>query len=197
MTTIAPTDLRSALRGLWWLILIRAILLVVLGILALAAPALTVASLVLLLGAYAVVDGVILIVTAISSRAAHPGWGWLVAQGALSVLAGLLVFTIPGFVGVAAVLTILWFIVISAIIGGILEIVAAVGRHSGGWAIASGALDILFGVALMIAVVLEPAATALTLVWIFGIYAIVFGVVLAVWSFRIRAGGAAPDRVAG
>ncbi len=190
MTTIASTGFRSALRGLWWLILIRGILLVVLGILALAWPGMTVTALVLLLGAYAVVDGVILIITAIASHAEHRGWGWLVAEGALAVIAGLLVLTMPGFVGVAAVLTILWFIVFSAIIGGILEIVAAVGQHGGGWAIASGALYILFGVVLMISVVLEPAAAALTLVWIFGIYAIVFGVVLAVVAIQARRGAA-------
>jgi len=193
MSTVTAPNIRSAVQGLWWLVLLRGILLVVLGVLALIQPAVTVVSLVLYLGIYAVFDGVLLVVSAIMARGEQRGWGWIVVQGVISVLAGLLVLTVPGFTAAAVVLAILWFVVISAIVGGILEIVAAFAHRRGGWAIISGVLDILLGLVLMTAVVLSPTATALTLVWIFGIYAIVFGVVLVVAAIRIRRGGPALD----
>jgi len=196
MSTVTAPNIRSAVQSLWWLVLLRGILLVVLGVLALVQPAVTVVSLVLYLGIYAVFDGVVLVVTAIVSRGERRGWGWIVVQGVISVLAGLLVLTVPGFTAAAVVLTILWFVVISAIVGGVLEIVAALAHRRGGWAIISGVLDILLGLVLMTAVVLSPTATALTLVWIFGIYAIVFGVVLVIAAIRIRQGGEALDLAA-
>ncbi len=75
--------LRGAVKGLWWLVLLRGILLIAVGILALVLPGLSVLVFIVMLAAWAVVDGVILIGSAISARKDHAGWGWLVVQGVL------------------------------------------------------------------------------------------------------------------
>jgi len=55
----------------------------------------------------------------------------------------------------------------------------------------SGIVGILFGIVL----IASPAAGALTLLWVIGGFALVFGVVLIVWAFRLR--GAARELVSG
>jgi uncharacterized membrane protein HdeD (DUF308 family) len=50
------------------------------------------------------------------------------------------------------------------------------------WLILSGALSVLFGVALF----LMPGAGALALIWLIAIYAILFGVVTLAFAFRLR-----------
>ncbi len=194
MTTTTNPVLRAALGGLWWLVLIRGVLLLALGVLAFLAPDLTVVTLTLVFGAYAVVDGVVLIVNAIAARANHPGWGWLVGGGVLSVLAGLLVLTMPGFTGAVAVLAILWFIVVSAFVGGLLELVAARPAPRRRLGDRLRVLDAVLGLVLLVAVVFAPAAAALTLVWLFAIYAVAFGVVLIVFAFRLRTAASAAAR---
>jgi uncharacterized membrane protein HdeD (DUF308 family) len=85
--------------------------------------------------------------------------------------------------GVTA-LVLLWLIAGWALVTCVLEIVAAVRLRreiQGEWLLAlSGALSVLFGILL----VAWPAAGALTVVFLIGAYAIVFGVVLVGLGLR-------------
>jgi len=71
-----------ALARNWWIVLLRGIAAIVFGVLAFAWPGLTLRTLVLLYGAYALVDGIIALAAAFTGRAmplsdlvAHRGWG--------------------------------------------------------------------------------------------------------------------------
>jgi uncharacterized membrane protein HdeD (DUF308 family) len=84
-----------ALAKNWWLLLLRGVAAIIFGVLAFAWPGLTLLTLILFYGAFALVDGVLAIVAAITGGAPAPRW-WLVIVGLLGIAAGLLTFLMPG-----------------------------------------------------------------------------------------------------
>ena len=182
--------LDAQIRGLWWLVLIRGILFVLLGVAALLQPALAVIAFTFVFGIYAIVDGVMVVIAAIVARKEYSGWGWLIVQGVLTVIAGVLIVSLPAAAGLLGVFALLWFLAISAFVGGIMELVQAAKVKGGsrGWAIAAGVIDFLFGILIAVIAITDPAGAALATVWVIGIGAIIIGVVLIVASFRVRRG---------
>lgn len=170
-----------ALANNWWLLLLRGIAGIVFGILAFAWPGITLLSLIYLYGFYALLDGIFAIVAAIKGGNMEARW-WLILIGILGIAAGLLTFFVPGIT--ALVLTI--FIGAWALIHGIFEIVGAIRIRkeidNEWWLILSGAISVLFGLALLI----MPGAGALALIWLIGAYAIIFGGLLVGFAFRLK-----------
>jgi len=150
----------------WWLLLVR-------GIAA------------ILFGAYALVDGVFGVVGGVRYRDRIANWGLWLLEGVLGIVVGALTLLMPGI----SAFVLLMFIAGWAIAGGILRIMAAIQlnkRIEGEWLLAlSGALLVLFGLLLALA----PGAVLLSLAWLVGAWAIVFGIVLAVLAFRLRRAG--------
>jgi uncharacterized membrane protein HdeD (DUF308 family) len=168
------------LAGNWWALLLRGIAAVLFGLAAIFWPGLTLFVLVVFFGAYALVDGVFAIVAGIRGSG---GRRWLLlAEGALGVLAGLVAFFYPGITA----LVLLYVIAFWAIFTGILKVVMAVSLRrevENEWLmVLSGVLSILFGGILAVL----PGVGLLSLVWLVGIYAIVFGAALIVLGFRVR-----------
>jgi uncharacterized membrane protein HdeD (DUF308 family) len=161
----------------WWLWLVRGILAVLFGIMAFTMPGLTLLTLVLLYGAYALIDGVTSLWVGGSVRA----WP-LVIAGVLGVIVGIGTFSYPGITAVA----LLYLIGAWAIVRGIFEIIAAIRLRkeiSNEWVLAfGGALSILFGVILFT----NPGVGALAMVWVIGSYALIFGVMMILLAFRLR-----------
>ena len=184
------TNTESVARTMWWLVLLRGILMVLFGILALGWPGIALLSLVWLFGIYAILDGVTAIVIAARSRG-EPHRVWTIVQGVVSVLAGLVALVWPGVTALA----LLFVIAFWAIVMGIGEIGGAfASRRSGsgawGWTLAAGVLNVVFGVLLL----LWPAGGILALVWLVGIFAIAGGIALVVLAFRVRSAAKAGDR---
>ena len=167
----------------WWAIALRGVAAVVFGVLALLQPGTTLAALVLLFGAYAIVEGVFSLIAAVRGRTDEPRW-LLALQAIVSIAAGFVAFLWPGLTA----LVLLYVIAAWALVIGVLQIVAAVRLHSRirgeGWLVLSGILSMIFGVLMMWA----PGAGALALVLWIGSYAIVFGALLIVLAFRLRGG---------
>jgi uncharacterized membrane protein HdeD (DUF308 family)/sporulation protein YlmC with PRC-barrel domain len=177
---------RGVLRTLgrnWWALALRGVAAILFGILAFAWPGITLFVLVLFFGAYMLVDGIFAIVAAVRAAGREARWWLLLIEGVLGVLAGLVAAFWPGLTALA----LLYFIAAWAIVTGILEIAAAVRLRreiAGEWALGlSGLLSLLFGVLL---VVIPAPAGILSLLWLIGVYAIAFGVVLLVLAFRVR-----------
>jgi len=171
-----------ALAKNWWLVLLRGIAGIVFGLLAFAWPGLTLLTLVLFYGAYALIDGIVALATALTGGAKPiPTW-WLVVVGLLGIAAGLVTFLWPGITAFVLIL----FIGAWAIAHGIFEIIGAIQlRHEidNEWMlILAGALSVIFGIVILAA----PGAGALGLVWAIGAYSIVFGGLLAGLSLRLR-----------
>jgi len=171
-----------ALAKNWWLVLLRGIAGIVFGILAFVWPGLTLAVLILLYGAYALVDGVFALIAAFTGGAKPvPTW-WLVVVGLCGIAAGLVTFFWPG----VTALVLIFFIGGWAIAHGIFEIVGAIKLRkeieNEWWLILAGALSVIFGVIVLAA----PGAGALALVWVIGAYSLVFGILLVGLSLRLR-----------
>ncbi|MET0417635.1 MAG: HdeD family acid-resistance protein [Actinoplanes sp.] len=175
----------EALSRYWWVVVLRGIAAVLFGVLALVWPGPTVLALVLLFGAYALVDGVFTLASALGRNrdgTRTGSRGWLIVQGIAGILMGILTFVWPD----ATALVLLWLIAAWALITGVLQVVAAVRlrremRHE--WLLAlSGVLSVVFGILLIV----WPAAGALAVVTLIGAYAIVFGIALLMLGLRLR-----------
>jgi uncharacterized membrane protein HdeD (DUF308 family) len=164
----------------WWVVALRGVAAVLFGIAAFAWPGATLAVLVLLFGAYAVVDGVFALIYAFGSG--RPFRGMRVVEGLAGIALGVVALAWPGI----TTLALLYLIAAWAVVTGILEIVTAIGLRKvidNEWLLGlSGLASVIFGVILAI----RPAAGALALIWLIGGYAIVFGVLLIALTFRLR-----------
>ena len=176
----SPT-LHALAKG-WWLLLLRGIAAIVFGVLAFAWPGLTLVTLVLFYGAFALVDGVIALVAAFTGGAKPvPTW-WLVVIGLLGIAAGIATFVMPG---ITAILLIL-FMGAWALVHGIFEIIGAIQLRKeidNEWMlILSGVVSVLFGIIVLIA----PGAGALGLIWAIAAYSIVFGISFVALALRLK-----------
>jgi uncharacterized membrane protein HdeD (DUF308 family) len=183
-------DMLQHLQDNWGWILVRGVAGIVFGLLAFAWPAVTLAILVLLWGAYALADGVLALIAAFRVRdRGKPFWALLIV-GMLGMVAGLLTFFWPGMTA----LVLLAFIAAWALVMGVFQIVAAIRLRKvieGEWLLAlSGLLSVFFG-ALML---LNPGVGALAVIWIIASYAVVFGVLLIALGLRLK--GDTPSRLA-
>ena len=137
-----PRLMLHALARNWWLLLLRGIAAIIFGVLTFVWPGITLLTLVLLYGAYALVDGVLAILAAITGDAPAPRW-WLAIVGLLGILVGILTLAWPGITA----LVLLLFIAGWAIATGILQIVGAVRLRTeidNEWLlIASGVLSVI------------------------------------------------------
>jgi uncharacterized membrane protein HdeD (DUF308 family) len=168
----------------WWVFAIRGIAAIVFGILAFIWPARTITVLVLLFGAYVLVDGVALLVALIRGDAVARRHAWAVAiMGVLGIVAGVLTFLLPGLTA----LSLLYLVAFWAIATGVFQVIAAVAlrRELDGefWMVLGGVASIVFGAVL----VAFPGDGLITLVWLVGIWSIVFGVSSLALANRLHA----------
>src|SRR4051794_33775755 len=181
-TTLSPRPMLHALAKGWWLLLLRGIAAIVFGVLAFAWPGLTLVTLVLFYGAFALVDGVIALIAAFTGGAKPvPTWR-LVVIGLLGIGAGIATFAMPG---ITAILLIL-FIGAWALAHGIFEIIGAIRLRKeidNEWMlILSGVVSVLFGLIVLVA----PGAGALGLIWAIAAYSIVFGITFIALALRLK-----------
>jgi uncharacterized membrane protein HdeD (DUF308 family) len=171
-------------------ILLRGIAAILFGIAAFIWPRLTIEVLVLLFGAYALLDGIFAVIVGIQQYGETKRWWAVVLEGIAGIVLGVLTLIWPG----TTALVLLYFIAAWAIVTGVFEIAAAIEQRkviAGEWTmILAGAASVLFGVLL----VLQPATGALALVWLIGAYAIVFGVLFTILAFELRRLGHTIDR---
>jgi uncharacterized membrane protein HdeD (DUF308 family) len=173
--------MNATLARHWWAIVLRGVVAILFGVVALAAPGAVLLSLAFLFGIYLLIDGVIGLVSTVRAVTAHGHWGALLAEAVLNLLMGLIALFVPG----AAVLGFVLLMAAWALISGGLMVAAAVKLHAthGRWWLGLGGVaSLIWGVLL----VLAPMVGAVVLTWWLGIYAIVFGVALLACGWRLR-----------
>lgn len=165
----------------WWAVGLRGLAALIFGILALIFPGTAVLALVLVFGFYALVDGILTIYLAIRGREHIHNWGWLLVEGIVGVLVGILTLRWPFMTA----FVLLYFIAAWAIITGIMEIFEAIELRRvirNEWLlILSGIISVIFGLILII----FPGAGTIGIIVVIGIYAIIFGILLLVLAWQL------------
>jgi uncharacterized membrane protein HdeD (DUF308 family) len=165
----------------WWLLALRGLAAIVFGILAFVWPGATITALVMLFGAYALVEGALAVAMALTNVVGQRRW-WVLLEGFTSIAISVITLLWPGVTALA----LLYLIAAWAIVTGVLEILAAIELRreiSNEWLlILSGIASVVFGVL----VIVFPGAGALSVLWMIALYAVVFGALLVALSFRVR-----------
>jgi uncharacterized membrane protein HdeD (DUF308 family) len=166
----------------WGALAIGGIFAIIIGLVAIIWPSVTFTVLVVLLGVYAFISGLF---TVLLGAVWPPGWGLrglMVLEGVLGIVVGVLIFLRPE----SAAIALIYLIAAWAIITGILQIVQALRLRrviDGEWALIVGGLaSVIFGVLLAA----WPKEGLIALVWIFGVFAVVFGIMQLVLANRVR-----------
>jgi uncharacterized membrane protein HdeD (DUF308 family) len=164
------------------LVLWRGIIFLLLGLLALCWPGMTFGFLIILLGFYMVVDGIVHIITSFSVIKQDKDWWVTLLRGIFGLLLGVLILMAP--VATAIVLT--WYLAAWLLMVGILEIIVAIRLRKKiqgeGWYIFNGIIALIAAIILMI----HPLSSAVTLTLLAGIFAIVMGIYLIGVYIRLR-----------
>jgi len=171
----------------WWLLMVRGVLAILFGLVAWIWPGMTVLVLLILFGAYALVDGAFAVLSAMRSEPSQSRT-FLYVMGGAGIVLGIVTLVWPKETGLVLLLLIAWW----AVITGILEIVAGIGLSrqglSGTLYMVTGAISVIFGILLFI----WPASGALAVIWIIGLFSIMFGIAMVAGSLRLRALDRAP-----
>lgn len=172
----------------WWIVLVEGILAIILGLLLLTNPIKASGALVLALGLYWIIIGILELVGLLRDRSA---WGWKLFVGIIAILAGGVI--VSGFLGgqsdlqtmlgttFAVGLAFSWVIGFMAIMYGIIALIAAF--RGGGWGAGiMGVLGILFGILILA----NTAAATIGLPIALGILFVFAGIFMLVAAFRAR-----------
>lgn len=161
---------------------LRGLLAIIFGIVALLFPPAVLATLVLLFGAYTLVDGIFDIVLAVRTAQQRAQWWPFLVEGLIGIAIGVVAFVWPNITALA----LLFLVAAWAILTGILRVIAAIRLRkaiSNEWLlIVSGILSVAVGVLFAI----FPGAGALAVVQLIGAFAVVLGVLIVILSFRLR-----------
>ena len=160
-----------------WVIL-RGVVSMLFGLLILAWPAITLRTLLVVFGIFAIAAGVFAILSGLRAEGRRDRWLHL-GEGVVAALAGIVALGWPGVTAFA----LLYMIAAWAIVTGVMEMAGAFQTRLAAmpeWLLlASGIISVVFGILLLV----WPYMGVLALVWLIGIYAIVSGIVHLVLAF--------------
>jgi uncharacterized membrane protein HdeD (DUF308 family) len=174
--------MKTVFANSWWSLVLRGVAAILMAIVTFLSPGITLLALVLLFGAYALIDGILNIAGAWRAAEANEKWVAFLIEGIAGIIAAAATIFWPAITVVALV----YIIAAWSLITGMLEIAAAIRLRkyiTGEWLLAlMGVISILFGVALMAFPI--TGALALT-IWI-GVYALLIGGLLIGLGIRLR-----------
>jgi uncharacterized membrane protein HdeD (DUF308 family) len=170
----------------WWVLLLRGLCAIALGIMTFAMPGVTLLSLVWLFAIFIIADGVASIALGFRGEADGTVWWTMVFLGALAILAGLIASGMALFQPTLTLVTMVIVIGVSAIVRGVFEIIAAIRLRKlidDEWLLAlSGLMSIVFGVLINA----RPGAGVIAIGFLIGALMITLGILAVVLSFRLR-----------
>jgi len=159
-----------------WVYALAGVFSILFGLVAIFWPSITLLVLVLLFGAFALVNGVLSLIQAYRAMESHRPWWPALLLGVIDIAAAVFVLVYPGITAVI----LLYAIAFWAIVIGLIEIVVSL-ETAEFILLVAGVLAIVFALILLA----SPVGGALALVVVIGAFAIVRGVVLLVHAFRI------------
>ena len=166
----------------WWVLILRGLFAIALGVIALAWPDITVFVIVTIMGAFLLLDGLIEIWVGFAGRDHHPEWWTDALLGVLAVVAGVAILAWPGVTAFWLML----FIGASFLIYGALMIYQAIrlrAELANEWlVIATGAAALVLGLGFIV----FPRAGATALGLLTGAWLVIFGVLLIAIGWKLR-----------
>jgi uncharacterized membrane protein HdeD (DUF308 family) len=178
--TPGMVELEEHSSAIGTLLLLRGVVAVVFGLIALSNPGATAAALVILFAIWAFVDAGLEVGAAVRRGQEHRPWGWFAFEAFVSAAAGVAALVYPAI----TLLVLVVIVALRAIILGILMMSGAIswkGLPARWLWVLTGLVSILFGILLF----WRPVVGAAALVWAVGIYAMVFGVMSFVHGIEV------------
>jgi uncharacterized membrane protein HdeD (DUF308 family) len=167
----------------WWSLALRGLVAVLFGLAALFLPGLVLDVLILLLGAYALVDGILAVVAAFGSSGRGMRRPLLLIEGVIGILFGIVTLFWPGLTALALFYVVAFWAVFSGIARIVVMAIMLRREIENERSIAlSGVLSVILGIVLM----LLPGAGLLAYTWLVGILALAVGIALIYYAFRVR-----------
>lgn len=175
------TNPEALLTRNWWAVVLRGAAALAFGVLAIVWPGATLLTVVVLLAAYFLVDGIFAIVAGVRAAQHHERWWPSILEGIVDIAAGAVALLLPGI----TVLALMYLLAIWAIVSGVLMMVG--GTHVVSvlprWLlVVTGGLSVLLGI-VMIA---SPVLGLLALVWWIATYWIAVGILLVSVGLWLR-----------
>jgi len=177
-----PTEIAAAARHHWWLFLLRGLLAIAFGLFVLMRPGLTLVALLAFVAAYALVDGIVTILSALRGRQAFDRWWVLLVQGLISAAFGVLAFIWPGLSLIYIVIAVAAWMFMAAVVQFLLARVQRAMGTSSLWATLGGIISLV----LSILAIVYPGRTLLTVVTLIAWLGLFAGAVQLVVAFRVR-----------
>jgi uncharacterized membrane protein HdeD (DUF308 family) len=179
--TLGLAELESrATSTIGTLTLLRGVLAVAFGLIALANPGATARALVIVFAAWAFVDAALETAAAVRRGKDGRSWGWFAFEAFVSAVAGVVALVYPAITMLALVV----IVAVRALFIGVLEIAHAISWKDlpARWLrLVTGIVSVVFGALLF----WRPLVGAMALVWTIGIYAVVFGIMSVVHGIEI------------
>lgn len=179
--------------GPWWSILTKGIVAIVFGVIAILWPGITLLTLVILFGAFFLIDGIFTIVISTKHHKIQKHWRWSLAAGIAGLALGIIVLSMP----IVTEIVLIYVVAAWAIIMGVLGIINAVRMRKQvnmGWPLTSGIIGIAFGTVILI----TPFLAALVGTEVIGLFAIFWGISLCYHSYHVqqrsKKGEAGPEK---
>lgn len=178
----------------WQWFLVRGLLMIAFGVVALFVPGLTLFAFAAVFAAFSFVDGVASVISGLRGAGKHePRWGALVLTGIAGIAVGVL-FAVWPLLSTAVYATFAIALIAGwAIAAGLLQLVAAVRLRrqiEGEWLLGLvGVLTAALGVWLLVLLWIAVLPTLLSVGWIIGVWAILAGASLVTLSLRLRRQG--------
>jgi uncharacterized membrane protein HdeD (DUF308 family) len=167
----------------WWGVVLFGILMVVFGVIAMVYTDVALWTLIVLFGAIAFVQGILMIIASFAVKKENPGWMVLFLVGIISIILGVVVMVWPDVSAtIVLYLVAAWFLIM-----GLMMLVWAIrNRHEevpGKMFYAIGGL-----VAIIFALIAFawPKETVLTILWIIGLFALIFGIFIIIAGFMAK-----------
>ncbi|HAE85715.1 MAG TPA: hypothetical protein DCG78_04310 [Anaerolineaceae bacterium] len=171
---------QNKLSDLWWIVLLEGIATVILGLLLITQPVSTTGVILMFIGVYWLIEGILSIVRIFTKPGKAP-WFWSLIIGILGIVAGIVVLGQPLLSATIISATLTTIIAIIGIAMGIMEIARGV-QGDGIGAVIFGILSILIGIWLL----LNPLAGAIVLPSILGIFGLIGGGFLIYFAIRVH-----------
>ncbi len=159
----------------WWVYALAGVFSILFGLAAVIWPHITLYVLVILFGAFVIIDGILRLIGMFRAIGAHQPWWPQLVIGIIDIAAGLFILAYPSTTAVVA----LYVIAFWAILAGVMEIIASLATAQF-LLLVVGILSTVFGFVLLG----NPAAGALALVIVIGVFAIIRGIILLIHSFH-------------